>query len=219
MFQQRWVPICKVRVQIDISSMNEPKSDSRVLPFCPVLLEIVIPSAFTCLPVLIYHVHVPWLPSSFGVFLIPVYISIAIGTVLYERRFGGLLDTRDPEINRFIRAVHGVFQSTEKVIYFPKWLGSILIPKYQKMHDESWQIVFDTSEWDTDITRASWRLKSQPATGLFVQQLVQANNTENTKGPHYWLFVRGILMLTVESPDKCPVIRKTFPFYDVVMIS
>ena len=38
------------------------------------------------------------------------------------------------------------------------------------------------------------------------QELVQANNKENIKAPHYWPFVRGIYNSSVDSPHKGPVI-------------
>ena len=43
----------------------------------------------------------------------------------------------------------------------------------------------------SDITWALWVLKSL-ATGLFVQQLVKANNRDIIRALHYWPFVEGI---------------------------
>ena len=59
----------------------------------------------------------------------------------------------------------------------------------------------------------SRRLKSL-ATWLFIQQLVQINIKATS---HYWPFVKGIRLWSVDCPDKGPVIWKAVPYQDVIM--
>jgi len=66
----------------------------------------------------------------------------AIGTVLYETRFGGLSEDRDPEIESFIEAVHNLFLSTNYVFYLPRKLNHLFLSKWQKMHDNAWFVIF-----------------------------------------------------------------------------
>ena len=66
------------------------------------------------------------------------------------------------------------------------------------------------------ITWTSWPLKSL-ATWLFAQKFDQANIKENIAVLHYWSFVRGIHRWPVDSPQKGPVMRKTFSCHDLVM--
>ena len=67
------------------------------------------------------------------------------------------------------------------------------------------------SDHQSDVTWASWRLKS-PATRLSVQQLVQASNKEDIKVlPYHWSFV------VTDSPRKRPVMLKVSPLYDVII--
>ena len=60
------------------------------------------------------------------------------------------------------------------------------------------QFTSNRSSAGTNITRASWHLKS-PATWLFVWQLVQADNKGSTKEPHYWPWVTGGFLSQKES--------------------
>ena len=64
----------------------------------------------------------------------------------------------------------------------------------------------------------TWLLRSlkPPATRLFVKH-VQANN-KSIEAPHYWPFVRGIHRWPMDSPHKRPVMRKSFPRHDLVML-
>lgn len=84
-----------------------------------------------------------------------------IGTVLYETRFGSFAGDRDPAIAEFIEAVHGIFRSTEKVIYFPSIIAKIVIPKWFKMHDNAWRTIFSTGKRliDKKMTEISERLE------------------------------------------------------------
>ncbi|KAK2163913.1 hypothetical protein LSH36_72g04020 [Paralvinella palmiformis] len=66
----------------------------------------------------------------------------SIGTVLYETRFGGLSEDRDPEIESFIEAVHNLFLSTNYVFYLPRKLNHLFLSKWQKMHDNAWFVIF-----------------------------------------------------------------------------
>ena len=58
-------------------------------------------------------------------------------------------------------------------------------------------------------------LKS-PATGWFVQPFVEPTS-QKTSNPHYCLFCWGIPWSPVDSPQKGPVTRKTFPNHDIIM--
>jgi len=69
-----------------------------------------------------------------------------IGTVLYERRFGGLLDDRDKEITDFINAVQSIFRTTEQIFAFPFWLAKYLAPSAYKDHVNAWVTIFATSK-------------------------------------------------------------------------
>ena len=64
------------------------------------------------------------------------------------------------------------------------------------------------------ITLTSWwarrRLKS-PASRLFTQPFIRAQIKENIKAPRHW-------PLCGNSPHKWPVMRKMFPFDDVIMV-
>ena len=64
---------------------------------------------------------------------------------------------------------------------------------------------------------ASWLLKSL-TTQLFVQQIVQANREENIKAAHYWPSVWGIHQWLVDSLHKEPVMFKSCPHHDIIMI-
>ena len=55
------------------------------------------------------------------------------------------------------------------------------------------------------------RLKSR-ASRLLTQHLLQADNKESTKAPHYWPFV-----ISVDSPHNWPAKWKVFLCHDVVM--
>ena len=48
------------------------------------------------------------------------------------------------------------------------------------------------------------------ATGLFIQQFVQAYKEENMKPRHYWPFVRGIHQPPTDPPHKGPAMWKCF---------
>ena len=73
---------------------------------------------------------------------------------------------------------------------------------------------------NSGITSSSWHLKSH-STKLFVQQVVQPsnNNNKNNKAHHHLPFVWGILQWTMDCTHKEPVMWKTFPCHDVVMIT
>ncbi|XP_064600374.1 1,25-dihydroxyvitamin D(3) 24-hydroxylase, mitochondrial-like isoform X3 [Liolophura sinensis] len=70
----------------------------------------------------------------------------AVGTVLYERRFGGLSDHRDPEMERFIKAVADMFQLTAELFLTPLWLVKYLQRKKYKKQLEAWDILFKTAK-------------------------------------------------------------------------
>ena len=67
----------------------------------------------------------------------------AIGTVLYETRFGNFSDKKDPEIATFINAVQDMFLSTEKVVFFPPKVTKLLFRKWYDMHWNAWDIIFE----------------------------------------------------------------------------
>ena len=71
---------------------------------------------------------------------------------------------------------------------------------------------------DSDVTSASRHLKSL-ATRHIIQQLVKANNKENTKASRYCSFVRGIHCLSMASTHYGWVIRRAFRFYNVIVIA
>ena len=62
---------------------------------------------------------------------------------------------------------------------------------------------------------AWWRRKS-PASWLFTQPFIQAQIKKNQSSSSL-AFVRGIHRWPVNSPHKGPVMRKMFPFDDVIM--
>ena len=62
---------------------------------------------------------------------------------------------------------------------------------------------------------ARWRLKS-PASGLFIQQFIQAQIKENIKASRHWPLC-GNSPVTGGFPAQGPVSRKMFPFDDVIM--
>ena len=69
----------------------------------------------------------------------------------------------------------------------------------------------------SDVTRASWRPKSQEIRS-FVQQLFEVDNIENTNKSSLWLaFCEGSPPATDEVPHKGPGMRKEFPCHYVVM--
>ena len=81
------------------------------------------------------------------------------------------------------------------------------------------------SHHNTDITWASCHLKT-PVNYLFVQQFGLANMKITIKAYeskyqslHNWPFVRGVHQSLVDSPHKGPVMRKAFPWCDVVMMA
>ena len=63
---------------------------------------------------------------------------------------------------------------------------------------------------------AQWHLKS-PASRLFVQLLIQGADERKHQSSASPAFVRGIHRWLVNSPHKGPVMRKMFPFDDVIM--
>ena len=69
---------------------------------------------------------------------------------------------------------------------------------------------------DNVVTWASWRLNVIPTTGLFVQQLVQANNKEKNQISICVAFCEGKPPLG--SPLKGSVMRKVCPCHDVIMV-
>ena len=54
----------------------------------------------------------------------------------------------------------------------------------------------------SDVIWTSWRLVS-PATLMFVHQLDQTNNKENSKALHYWHLMRGIHRSLIMTPERC----------------
>ena len=79
-----------------------------------------------------------------------------IGTALYETRFGGLTENRQPEMSRFSDAVQDIFITTEKLFYLPVKLNRIVFPKLQKLHEKSWEIIYSTSKYCFDCCSAVW---------------------------------------------------------------
>ena len=73
---------------------------------------------------------------------ISIVFIAAIGTVLYETRFGGLQDNRQPEMQEFIKAVRAIFETTENLIMLPRWLNKIIVPGKLKRHEDSWDVIF-----------------------------------------------------------------------------
>lgn len=67
-----------------------------------------------------------------------------IGTVLYERRFGGFALERAQETSEFINAVQDVFRTTEKIFAFPLWLAKYISPASYKAHVKAWRTIFAT---------------------------------------------------------------------------
>ena len=78
-----------------------------------------------------------------------------------------------------------------------------------------------TKYQNLNITLASWwtrwRLKS-PASALFTQLFIQLNKQGKNLSIPSLAFVWGIHQWSVKSPHKGPVMRKMFPFDDVIMM-
>lgn len=66
--------------------------------------------------------------------------------MLYETRFGGLSDKRLPKITQFIEAVQNIFTTTEFLSYLPVKINRLVFRKWQKLDDESWGVIFETSK-------------------------------------------------------------------------
>ena len=71
----------------------------------------------------------------------------AIGTVLYEQRFGNFNDVRDPESDAFIKAVNNMFISTGIIAFAPPAIAKIFFKKYYDMHWEGWNLIFATGKF------------------------------------------------------------------------
>ena len=67
------------------------------------------------------------------------------------------------------------------------------------------------------IKKWSSRHLNSPVPLLFVSHFIQANIKENTKAPHHCPFARGIHWWAGVSLHKGPVMRKTFPYNNVMM--
>lgn len=89
---------------------------------------------------------------------------VAVGTVLYERRFGGLSDHRDVEMERFIKAVADMFQLTAQLFLIPMWLVKYLQREKYKRQLEDWDILFKTGTYFLTVKQMypSSRLSSTP---------------------------------------------------------
>ena len=68
----------------------------------------------------------------------------------------------------------------------------------------------------SDVTWSPWRLKS-PTVLYFVQRLHQTWNKETIKTSHYKPFVSRIKEWPFDSLQKGPVMRKVFPYCDIIM--
>lgn len=69
-------------------------------------------------------------------------ILIAIGKILYERRFGGLSSSRDPEMQEFIDAVRVMLTSTIHLMVYPIWFSKIFLRQSYNSHIRSWDTLF-----------------------------------------------------------------------------
>ncbi|XP_064599609.1 uncharacterized protein LOC135466162 [Liolophura sinensis] len=65
-----------------------------------------------------------------------------IGKILFERRFGGLSDDRDPEFQEFIDAVRIMFTCTLKLIPYPIWFSKLFARKVYRAHNQCWDVIF-----------------------------------------------------------------------------
>ena len=80
---------------------------------------------------------------------------------------------------------------------------SFLLRRPPELHMTGWILSQRVSDTKIVFMKSS-------ATVLFVQQLFQAHNNENSKAPYYWALLRGIHQWLVDSPHKWPVILKLF---------
>jgi hypothetical protein len=71
-----------------------------------------------------------------------ILFETAIGTVLYETRLGGLDDNRTEEMQRFIKAVGTVFETTPRLFALPRQLNKIFTATPLKEHDNAWTTIF-----------------------------------------------------------------------------
>lgn len=91
-----------------------------------------------------------------------IYLDIAaVSTVIYGYRLGCLLSessgassnspgysgsVSNAEIQQFISAVQGLFQASQYVLMLPRKIGRVLLPKWQKLHDDSWKTIMETGD-------------------------------------------------------------------------
>ena len=69
-----------------------------------------------------------------------------------------------------------------------------------------------------DVTRAFKRhISFHWQRSLIVQQRLQDNNKEYTKAPYYCSFFNEIQQLPVDPPHKMPVMRRAYPYHDMIM--
>lgn len=80
----------------------------------------------------------------FGVIFTVLLITTvsAIGKILFERRFGGLSDHRDPSFQEFIDAVRAMFICTAKLMPYPIWFSKLFKRKLYREHNQNWDIIF-----------------------------------------------------------------------------
>lgn len=74
-------------------------------------------------------------------------MNVDITNVLFEIRLGALSDQRSEETTKFIEAVQGVFLSTQRIFYTTPSFNRIFFRKWQLLHDESWNTVFNLSQF------------------------------------------------------------------------
>jgi len=100
-----------------------------------------------------------------------------VGTVLYEIRFGGLSETRQPEMSRFIDAVQNIFITTIKLLYLPVKINRIIFPKLQKLHEDSWETAFRITKKliDRKYAEIHEKLERGEETSGFLSYLLSTN--------------------------------------------
>ena len=122
-----------------------------------------------------------------------------------NNRHMGFLVIRDKEFMKHILTIVELILFPENCIFCHFWK--------ERWHRQLQQLHI------TNYSGVIWapRHLNLPASQLFVQLLVLADNKGNTKALHHWPFVKGINHWPVDSSHKGPVMRKVFPFHDVIM--
>ena len=65
--------------------------------------------------------------------------------ILYESRLGTFDPNLNPEAEKFISSVHGIFIATFATV-MPRWLRQTIFRKYERMNADGWNYVFTVGQ-------------------------------------------------------------------------